>query len=342
MSLYSLYKPLMRSLLFAMDAEQAHDMVLRAASSAASSGSVLPWMAQKVPERRVQAMGLEFAHPLGLAAGLDKNAEAVDFFASLGFSHVEVGTVTPEPQSGNARPRMFRMVASQGLINRMGFNNRGVDYLVGNLRRRRSRIIVGVSIGKNEATPLDRATADYLTCFNRVCPHCDYVSVNVSCPNTAQLTELQEAERLNGLLGALKCAQIAMQGQLGKYVPLVVKISPDLDFDGIATICKCVLANEIDAIACTNSTVQRDMVKGMEHAGEWGGLSGQPLRELSTRVLSLVASHVGTRIPIIGIGGINDVVSAREKLSHGASLIQLYTGLIYEGPDLIRKIVTNL
>lgn len=341
MSIYALYPSLVRPFLFCLDPENAHSLIINL-GKVLSKEPFRTIFSQRVNEQHIEFMGLEFKNQLGLAAGMDKNGDCIDYFGSLGFGHIEVGTVTPKPQSGNSRPRMFRVKKAHGLINRMGFNNKGVDYLVKNLVKRKYDGILGVSIGKNETTPLERASEDYLICMRKVYPHCDYIAINVSCPNTPGLTALQEAAPLVELLTILKNEQKKLTSDFGKYVPLVVKIAPDLEDNQIEVICNTCLKLEIDGISCTNTTTQRDVIYGMEHASEWGGLSGEPLRELSTRVLRKVRSYVGEDYPIIGLGGIDGVISAREKLSAGAGIIQLYSSFVYQGPQVIKDIVNNI
>lgn len=338
---YSLYPTFVRPFLFMLDAETAHDSIIKVGKFMSKS----PWVklvAQEVPFRPVSVMGLNFKNPVGLAAGLDKNGDAIDFLGALGFGHIEVGTVTPKEQLGNPKPRMFRIRGAQGIINRMGFNNLGVDYLVENLKKRTYEGILGVSIGKNETTPLDQAVNDYLVCMEKVYPYADYIAVNVSCPNTPDLTKLQAMEPLLNLLRPLKKKQAELNKTSGRYVPMVVKISPDLNDEGIENICRVCLDLEIDAMTCTNTTTGREIIHGMEHASEWGGLSGEPLRVVSTQTLIKVKSLVGDKIPLIGVGGVSNAVSAREKIKNGAKLVQLYSGLIYRGPAAVKNIVTNI
>lgn len=324
-----------------MDPENAHTLTIKAAKLG-QKDFLKNFMTQKVHSAPVEVMGLKFDNPLGMAAGLDKNGEAIDFFGNLGFSHLELGTVTPKAQAGNSRPRMFRVVQAHGLINRMGFNNKGVDYLVSNLIKRSYKGIVGVSIGKNETTPIENAVDDYLICMNKVYEFCDYIAVNVSCPNTKDLTSLQESEKLNRLLSRLKQEQGKLASACNKYVPLVVKIAPDLDDVALESICDCVINNKVDGMTCTNTTTTRDMIYGMPHSGEWGGLSGEPLRNLSTQTLYKVSVYTKGQIPLIGVGGISGIVSAKEKLAAGASLLQMYSALVYEGPKVVCDIVNNL
>lgn len=341
MSIYSLYPSLVRPVIFCMDPENAHNLIIKT-GSILSKPPFINLMGQKVADRPCEVMGLQFKNPLGLAAGMDKNGEAIDYLGALGFGFLELGTVTPRPQEGNARPRMFRIKEAQGIINRMGFNNKGVDYLVAKLQQRHYKGIVGVSIGKNETTPIERAQEDYLICMDKVYQYCDYIAVNISCPNTKDLTSLQETRPLVSLLTVLKTRQQELAVKHSKYVPLVVKISPDLDDVQIDAICHTCLDLQLDALTCTNTTTSRDSVYGLSHASEWGGLSGQPLREKATTVLHKVNSRIQGRIPLIGVGGVTDILSAREKMDAGASLIQLYSSFVYEGPKVISDIVDNL
>ncbi len=338
---YSLYPYVIKPLLFAMDAENAHDLIIKTASFL-SRPSLVKFCSLEVTPHPVEVMGLTFNNPLGLAAGLDKNAEAIDYFLGLGFSHVEVGTVTPKPQDGNPKPRMFRVRAAEGLINFMGFNNKGLEYLKDNLKKCQHNGIVGVSIGKNETTPLENALLDYLFCMDGIYEYADYIAVNISCPNTKDLIKLQNKEHFSELIGGLKKRQEELHKKYQKYVPLVVKISPDLNDKMLDDLCSVCLVYKIDAIGCTNTTTTRDSIYGMENAAMRGGLSGVPLRNLSNLCLDKVYARLGGKIPIIGVGGINDPVSAREKMARGASLLQLYSALVYKGPMVIKNIVNNL
>lgn len=338
---YSLYPSVIRPFLFMLEPETAHDLILRGAK-ACSNKSLLPIFSQNIEYRPVKAMGLEFKNPLGLAAGLDKNAEAVDFFGALGFGHIEVGTVTPKAQDGNPKPRMFRIPSAQGIINRMGFNNKGVDYLVENLKKRTYEGVLGVSIGKNETTPLENAVNDYLFCLRKVYPYADYIAVNVSCPNTPGLTKLQAKEPLYNLLKPIRAEQKNISATSGRYVPLVVKFSPDLSDEALENLCSVCLDLEIDGLTCTNTTTRRDIINGMVHAQEWGGLSGEPLRNISSETLRRTAKIIDKKIPIIGVGGISNAVNALERLNDGATLLQIYSSLIYRGPNVIKSIVNNI
>lgn len=341
MSIYALYPTLIRPLIFCLDPETAHGMTIKL-GKCLSHQPFLKFMGQKVDHRPVEVMGLKFSNPLGLAAGMDKNGDAIDYFGALGFGHLELGTITPKPQPGNEKPRMFRIKEAHGLINRMGFNNKGVDYLVANLQKRHYKGIVGVSIGKNETTPIEEAESDYLLCMEKVYSHCDYIAVNISCPNTKDLTALQEAEPLVRLLTTLQEKRKSLAAGNGRYIPLVVKISPDLTDIQLEAICDCCLRLEIDGITCTNTTTTRDEIYGMPHASEWGGLSGEPIKMKSTNVLRKVHDLTQNRIPLIGVGGIDGVIAAKEKVNVGASLLQLYSALIYQGPQVVQDIVNNL
>lgn len=338
---YFLYRTFIRPLLFYAEAESAHNLVLSAGKKL-SRGPLLKVFGQKTEYRPVEVMGLKFNNPVGMAAGLDKNGEAIDFFGALGFGFLEVGTVTPRPQPGNPLPRMFRVREAKGIINRMGFNNKGVDYLVRNLQQRTYKGIVGVSIGKNEDTPLSQAFEDYLICMDKVYQYADYIAVNVSCPNTTDLTKLQQAETFAALIKPLKMEQGKLANTYNKYVPLVVKLSPDLYDAELRSLCEVCLDLRVDGICCTNSTVSREIIHGMTHANEWGGLSGKPLFNQSTWILKKVSRMVHGAIPLIGTGGVSDAVSAREKFHSGASLVQLYTSLVYKGPAVVKEIVDNL
>ncbi len=338
---YELYSSLIKPVMFMASAETAHNFTLKMAQILQKK-PLKGFFEQKVQYRPVEVMGLKFSNPLGLAAGMDKNGDAVDFFGGLGFGHIELGTVTPKPQPGNARPRLFRVTAARGLINRMGFNNNGVEYLVNNLRKRTYKGVVGVSVGKNESTPLEDAWKDYVFCYEKVYPYADYVAVNISCPNTQDLTQLQQEDEFLKLIKPLKERQDQLSNEFSKYVPLVVKLSPDLFDSEIEALCNVCLAEKVDGITCTNTTVSRTIIHGMVHANEWGGMSGEPLYMHSTRILSKVNTIVKGSIPLIGVGGVSGPISAREKLYNGASLIQVLTGFVYQGPTIVKQIVNNL
>lgn len=331
----SLY-PLLRAQLFRMDAENAHHLTLRAIGAAGRTG-IAGLVAPHVADAPRTVMGLTFRNPVGLAAGLDKDGAAIDGLASLGFGFIEVGTVTPRAQPGNPRPRMFRLPEAGAIINRMGFNNAGVDQFVKNVQAARYRGILGLNIGKNADTPIERAAEDYLYCLERVYPFASYVTVNISSPNTKNLRQLQGASELDSLLGTLRDAQQRLADQHKRYVPVALKIAPDLDDDQIANVADALLRHKMDGVIATNTTISREAVTGLAHAEEAGGLSGQPVREGSTRVIRALRGLLGDAVPIIGVGGILAGEHAREKIDAGAQLVQLYTGLIYRGPSLVAE-----
>ncbi len=331
--------PFARNALFALDAEAAHRVALTNLRRAVAFG-LGPLIAPSVPDAPVMAMGLRFRNPVGLAAGLDKDGAYIDALATFGFGFIEVGTVTPLPQPGNPTPRMFRIPSARALVNRMGFNNAGLDAFVANVARstfRRRGGVLGLNIGKNAATPIERAVDDYLTCLDGVYPHADYVTVNISSPNTKQLRELQGGDQLGGLLGRLKRRQSELAERHGRYVPLAVKIAPDLDLAQIDVIADALIAHRIDGVVATNTTLSREAVKGLPNATEDGGLSGAPLAAASTRVVEALRRRLGDDLPIIGVGGILSGDDARAKRAAGARLVQLYTGLIYRGPGLVAE-----
>lgn len=338
--LYSLARPL----LFSLDAESAHDLTLPALRSAAKLG-LAQLIAKPQPDPRT-VMGITFPNPVGLAAGLDKDGAYIDGLAAMGFGFIEVGTVTPRPQPGNPKPRMFRLPAANALINRMGFNNGGVDAFVRNVQASRfyqDRLgVLGLNIGKNADTPIERATDDYLACLDKVYPYAAYVTVNISSPNTKNLRQLQQASELDDLLYRLKQSQAKLADRHARYVPIVLKIAPDLDDEQVKTIAGALLRHKMDGVIATNTTITRDAVQGLPHAQETGGLSGAPVRELSTRVIAALHRELGGALPIIGVGGILCGADAKAKIDAGASLVQLYTGLIYRGPALVRECASAL
>lgn len=328
--MYSLLRPL----LFSLPPERAHDLTL----AALRHGMGKLWL-EKVPSRPVTVMGLEFPNPVGLAAGLDKNGDCIDGLAALGFGFVEVGTVTPRPQPGNPPPRLFRLPAAQALINRMGFNNRGVDYLVRAVEASRFQGVVGVNIGKNLDTPVDRAAEDYLHCMDRVHAVASYTVVNVSSPNTPGLRELQHGDALDRLLEALRERQTRLDQRAGRRVPLVIKIAPDNDPEAMSAMADAFRRFGIDGVIVGNTTLSRAGVESLPHGGEQGGLSGRPLKPLADRALADMAAALDGSIPLIGVGGVDSAAAAADKRARGADLIQVYTGLIYRGPGLVAELV---
>jgi len=329
---------LLRPLLFGLDPETAHQLTFNALDAASRLGLVR----QRVPPSPRRVMGLEFPNPVGLAAGLDKNGDHLDGVAALGFGFIEVGTVTPRPQPGNPPPRLFRLPPAEAIINRMGFNNAGVDALVENVRRARYRGILGINIGKNFDTPVARAADDYLACLRKAYPHAGYIAVNISSPNTPGLRTLQNAGELKELLAALARERADLSQRHGRRVPLAVKIAPDLDPGQIAEVARLLADHGADAVIATNTTLSREGVEGLPHAREAGGLSGAPLARRATDVIRHLARELAGALPIIGVGGILSGRDAREKMEAGASLVQIYTGLVYRGPNLVREIATEL
>jgi dihydroorotate dehydrogenase len=336
--------PLFRPLLFTLDPETAHDVAFVALDAAVASGAA-QLTAPRVAASPVETMGLEFPNRVGLAAGLDKNAAHIDGLATLGFGFIECGTVTPRPQPGNPKPRLFRLPEARALVNRMGFNNDGVDRFLANVARSRfaaKRGILGLNIGRNFDTPNERAADDYLTCLSAVYRDASYVTVNISSPNTSGLRELQEGAALQPLLAALKAEQGKLSQKHGKYTPLVVKIAPDLSRPDIGRIARTLVNQRIDGVIATNTTTDRSAVGALPHGGEAGGLSGAPLREKSTAAVRALAQALDGAMPIIGVGGIMSGEDAREKIAAGATLVQIYTGLIYRGPQLVVEIAEAL
>jgi dihydroorotate dehydrogenase len=336
MNLYQLAKPL----LFQLDAERVHDATLKTLNLSEKLGLLSLYKQPICKPRKV--MGLIFPNPIGLAAGLDKNGAVIDGMAALGFGFLEVGTVTPRPQAGNPKPRLFRIKEAQGIINRFGFNNLGVDQLVENVKASKYRGILGINIGKNFDTPNNQAVNDYLICMEKVYAHASYITVNISSPNTKNLRDLQEKDALSSLLSALKKTQEKLADQHGFYVPIVLKIAPDLVKAQVSEIAALLMTHRMDGVIATNTTLARDMVKGSPYANEQGGLSGKPLRNQSTLVISQLSQHLKGSLPIIGVGGISSGKDALEKIENGASLVQVYSGLIYKGPALIQDVCKAL
>ena len=330
---------LIRPCLFSMDPENAHHFTLSSMRMAAAMG--INALAPAIISSPRKVMGLTFPNPVGLAAGLDKNGSCIDGLASLGFGFLELGTVTPRPQPGNPKPRMFRLPDAEGLINRMGFNNDGVDVLVKNVKAsrfyREKKGILGLNIGKNAVTPIEKAVDDYLICLEKVYPVADYIAINISSPNTKNLRQLQGESELDNLLTQLKAAQNRLSHQYSRYVPLALKIAPDIDDNQIRNIADALIRHKIDGVIATNTTITRDAVKHLKHGQETGGLSGAPVRDLSTHVIRQLKTELGDTVPIIGVGGILTGEDAKNKIEAGASLVQILTGMIYSGPGLVRE-----
>ncbi|MFN3715397.1 MAG: quinone-dependent dihydroorotate dehydrogenase [Thiobacillus sp.] len=332
-----MFYPLLRPALFSLEPEDAHRLTLAGLDLAYRIG--LLGLPPRSAGRPVRVMGLDFPNAVGLAAGLDKDGAHIRALAALGFGFVEIGTVTPRPQAGNPQPRLFRLPRAQAIINRMGFNNLGVDTLVRNVAASGFTGVLGINIGKNKDTPNEQAADDYLACLDKVYAHASYVTVNISSPNTQNLRELQKDEALDALLSAIKLRQGELAQRHGKYVPVALKIAPDLDDTQIAAIAALLMMHRVDAVIATNTTLAREAVAGLPHADETGGLSGAPVRAASTRAIRALAHHLGNEVPIIGVGGILSGADAQEKIAAGASLVQLYSGLIYRGPALVRECV---
>ena len=330
---------LTRPFLFGLDPETAHDLTLEALARIQRTPLVCAVMQTRV-QAPVTLAGLRFPNRIGLAAGLDKNGRCIDGLGAMGFGFIEVGTVTPLPQPGNPKPRMFRLPQARALINRLGFNNHGLAAFVANVQRARFRSqggILGLNIGKNAATPIERAVDDYLTCLSGVYPHADYVAINISSPNTRDLRSLQDEAALDALLGALQTRRDQLARQHGRQVPLFLKIAPDLDAAQVDAIAARLRAHAIDGVIATNTTLGRDAVAHLPHGAEAGGLSGAPVFEASNRVIAGLRAALGPDYPIIGVGGVMSGADARAKIAAGADLVQIYTGFIYEGPELITK-----
>ncbi|WP_119288376.1 quinone-dependent dihydroorotate dehydrogenase [Azohydromonas sediminis] len=336
---------LARPFLFGLDPERAHDLTLDAIAALQDTPARCLWTQPRVDDP-VTVAGLRFPNRVGLAAGLDKNGRCIDGLGAMGFGFIEVGTVTPKPQPGNPKPRMFRLPQAQALINRMGFNNDGLAAFVANVQRahrfRAAGGIVGLNIGKNAATPIERAVDDYLTGLAGVYPHADYVTVNISSPNTKNLRALQGDEALDALLAALQARRAELERAHARRVPLLLKIAPDLDDAQIDLIAATVVRHGLDGVIATNTTVARDAVQGLPHADEAGGLSGRPVFEASNRVIRRLRAALGKGVAIVGVGGVMSGADARAKLDAGADLVQLYTGLIYRGPALVSEVARAL
>ncbi|MCP5242563.1 quinone-dependent dihydroorotate dehydrogenase [Nitrosomonas sp.] len=334
-----MFYSLLRRLLFQLEPETAHHITLDAIEKAFRLG-LLKQPVIDCPQRRV--MGITFPNPIGLAAGLDKNGEYLDALAALGFGFVEVGTVTPRPQPGNPAPRLFRIPQAQAIINRLGFNNQGIDRLLENINRSSYTGVLGINIGKNFDTPIEHAVEDYRICLSKAYQYASYITINISSPNTKNLRELQATDALDTLLFTLKSEQLSLNQTHGKYTPLVVKIAPDLERSQIASIAQLLLKHKIDGIIATNTTLSRQGIEHLAISQETGGLSGAPLAEKATAVVAQLRHFLQGTIPIIGVGGIMSAQDAKKKMDAGASLIQIYSGLIYQGPSLITRIAQTI
>ena len=333
--------PLLRPLLFSMDAETAHNVTLKLLNMSNSSG-VSKLIHPTLPEKPIEVMGLHFKNPVGLAAGLDKNGDYINALDALGFGFIEIGTVTPRPQPGNPKPRLFRLPEHQAIINRMGFNNLGIEHLLTQAKHSGYNGILGINIGKNFDTPIESATEDYLIGLRKAYAFASYITINISSPNTKNLRQLQQGDEIRKLVAALKEEQLRLQQEYGFYVPLAVKIAPDLNDDEISHIANLLLDFEIDGVIATNTTIARDAIAEHPLAQEAGGLSGAPVKTASTRVVKGLAAELQDKVAIIAAGGILSAEDAQEKLNAGASLVQIYSGLIYKGPQLIADIVRSL
>jgi dihydroorotate dehydrogenase len=336
---------LTRPFLFGLDAEHAHELTLRSIAALQNTTAQCLW-SQPVVDDPVRLAGLDFPNRIGLAAGLDKNGRCIDGLGAMGFGFIEVGTVTPRPQPGNPKPRLFRLPRAQALVNRLGFNNDGLDAFIANVRRARTFRarggILGLNIGKNAATPIERAVDDYAEALRGVYPHADYVTVNISSPNTKDLRSLQADDALEALLGALQASRATLEAEHGRRVPMFVKIAPDLDEVQVQAIARTLRRLGIDGVIATNTTLARDAVQGQPHADEAGGLSGAPLLAPSNRVIAQLREALGRGYPIIGVGGVLSAADAVAKRAAGADLVQLYTGLIYRGPSLVHAAASAL
>ncbi|MDX2429124.1 MAG: quinone-dependent dihydroorotate dehydrogenase [Xanthomonadales bacterium] len=324
---------LIRRALFIADPETAHGLALEGLRLGYGVGAT--HLLCKTRSLPVTVMGLQFPNPVGMAAGMDKNGDYIGALGSVGFGFIEIGTVTPRPQPGNPKPRIFRLEKANAMINRLGFNNKGVDYLVRQVKKQRFSGILGINIGKNFDTPNDKAADDYLVCLEKVYPHADYITINISSPNTRGLRDLQDAEQFDSLLATLNSKRLELADEFQKRVPLVIKVAPDLEDEQIPGMAQAVVENEFDGLIATNTTISRDAVKGMRYADEQGGLSGAPLKDKANHVLAEFRTHLPPEIALIGTGGITEGADAAEKIELGADLVQFYTGFVYKGPDLV-------
>jgi dihydroorotate dehydrogenase len=324
---------LIRKALFIADPETAHGLALEGLRLGHGLGATK--FLCKAKSQPVTVMGLQFPNPVGMAAGMDKNGDYIDALGALGFGFIEIGTTTPRPQPGNPKPRIFRLEAANAMINRLGFNNKGVDHLVQQVKRRKYEGILGINIGKNFDTPNDKAVDDYLICLEKVYPYADYITVNISSPNTKGLRDLQDAEQLDRLLGTLNRKRGELADKFQQHKPMVVKVAPDLQDENIPEMAEVVIRSEFEGLIATNTTISREAVKGMKHANEQGGLSGAPVKQAANHVMAAFRKLLPAEIAVIGTGGITCGADAAEKIQLGASLVQFYTGFVYKGPDLV-------
>jgi len=324
-----------------MDPEKTHDLTLKWLKRIEKS-VFRGLLVQNVESDPVEVFGIKFPNKLGLAAGLDKNGMCIDAFAALGFGHIEIGTITPRPQPGNPKPRLFRITRANGLINRFGFNNEGVDKLVENVKSSNYTGVLGINIGKNFDTPVENAVDDYMICMEKVYPYATYITVNISSPNTANLRSLQFGEALEALIEAIKSKQSELTQQYGRRIPVLIKIAPDLSDDEIDSLADTFVKHQVDGVIATNTTNSREAVEGLTHAEEQGGLSGSPVFAASTSVLKKLSEKVNGAFPIIGVGGVDSGAKAAQKMDAGASLVQVYSGYIYRGPALVPEVIKAL
>lgn len=335
--MYEMFRPL----LFKFNPELIHELTLFGLRNLDRT-RLIGLFGSNPPPCPTKLMGLDLPNPVGLAAGLDKNGESIKAFSSLGFGFIEVGTVTPKPQPGNPKPRLFRLIKQQAIINRMGFNNHGVDALITNIKKAKFDGVLGVNIGKNATTPIENAVDDYLICLEKLYPYASYIAVNISSPNTQNLRTLQNKEELTRLVGSLKEKQMSLQNSLGRYVPIAIKIAPDLTEEQIRETAEILLENQIDGVIATNTTIDKTSIEPNPLSTEAGGLSGTPLLNKSNQVLSILSKVLQNKLPIIGVGGIVDGEHAKEKMQLGASAVQIYSGLIFKGPELIKDSVNQI
>lgn len=341
LTMFNLLYPLLRFILFRLDAEKSHDLTLawlKRIEKSVFKGLIT----QPLVDDPVEVCGIRFPNRVGLAAGLDKNGSCIDAFAAMGFGHIEIGTVTPRAQSGNPKPRLFRLPKAKALINRFGFNNLGVDNLIENVKAAKFDGVLGINIGKNFDTPVENALDDYLICLEKIYPYASYITVNISSPNTADLRKLQFGQALEDLISAIKNRQAFLQQTHNKYVPVLIKIAPDLSSEEVSELAQAFIKYNIDGVIATNTTFSRKGVEGLEHVNETGGLSGKPVLEPSNQVLKLMVEQARGKFPVIGVGGVCSADDAQKKMQAGASLVQIYSGFIYQGPALISAIANGI